>query len=166
MQHRSNGFTLIELVIVIVILGILAATAAPKFIDLSSDAKRANRSALMRAIKSAMELAHMKCVVDADCNINGYGNGSEIEVGGVNIRMHDGYPSANHGLNGSIRDVVDAGDWEVRQDTNKVVWRYPGTTAGESDCAIEYRWAGGSGAPTFPANPANGSNGKNDDTCS
>jgi MSHA pilin protein MshA len=155
-SKKQQGFTLIELVVVIVILGILAATAAPKFIDLTSDAKRANRSALLGAIKSASQMAHLKCITDSDCNMSG---DSTITVGGNTIRMDDGYPSANHGLNGSIRDVVDAGDWEIRQDSNKVVWRYPGTTAGSSDCTIAYVWAGGSATPTYPSN-------SNFDTCS
>ncbi len=41
MNKEQKGFTLIELVVVIVILGILAVTAAPKFIDLQDDAKTA-----------------------------------------------------------------------------------------------------------------------------
>ncbi|MGL4750761.1 MAG: type II secretion system protein, partial [Shewanella sp.] len=39
-MKRQQGFTLIELVVVIIILGILAVTAAPKFINLQSDARK------------------------------------------------------------------------------------------------------------------------------
>lgn len=51
-MKKSSGFTLIELVVVIVILGILAATAAPKFMDLQKDARISALNGLMGALKS------------------------------------------------------------------------------------------------------------------
>lgn len=57
MNKQQSGFTLIELVMVIVILGILAASFAPKFVDLSSDAAVATKAGASGAVKSALTVA-------------------------------------------------------------------------------------------------------------
>ena len=59
----SSGFTLIELIVVIVILGILAVSAAPRFINLQSDARAATLKALMGAVKSANSMILGKAVI-------------------------------------------------------------------------------------------------------
>ena len=62
-MKRQNGFTLIELVVVIVILGILAVTAAPKFLNLQDDARASSLQGLKGAIDGAAGITYGKAAI-------------------------------------------------------------------------------------------------------
>ena len=61
MKHAQRGFTLIELVMVIVILGVLAAVAIPKFVDLKTDAYLASAKGFAGALGSANAINYAAC---------------------------------------------------------------------------------------------------------
>lgn len=85
--NKQQGFTLIELVVVIVILGILAVTAAPKFIDLTSDAKASVVEAVRGSINSAADMAHAKALVAGQTASTG-----AVSVAGGTITLKHGWP--------------------------------------------------------------------------
>ena len=94
----SSGFTLIELIVVIVILGILAVSAVPRFINLQSDARAATLKALMGAVKSANSMILGKAVIH-----------------GVNTKYSDREANANWGdvKNCSQNNCVEIGNMWV-----------------------------------------------------
>ncbi|GIU08175.1 hypothetical protein TUM4261_14430 [Shewanella sp. c952] len=65
-MQKQNGFTLIELVVVIIILGILAVTAAPKFINLQSDARASTLQGFKGALQGANTLVFSKAAIQGE----------------------------------------------------------------------------------------------------
>ena len=88
MQKRQTGFTLIELVIVIVILGILAAAALPRFSDLSTDARVAAVNGLAGSIRSAASIAKATQLA------KGLVSNVTVSLDGQPIAMAFGFPTA------------------------------------------------------------------------
>ena len=103
-MRNQKGFTLIELIIVIVVLGILAVTAAPQFINFSSDARTSTIEGLKGAVKGASQTVHAKSLVagtDAEAN-------SSISQPAVDTVY--GYPAATDAGIYAALDV-DSNEW-------------------------------------------------------
>ena len=117
-SRKQTGFTLIELVIVMIILGILAVVTAPQFIDLQSDAHASSMQGVAAAISSGKTMVYSACVISTSCDETapaggGNGSGNSITVQGESIILAYGYP--RHELTGIARliNIKDAAELKI-----------------------------------------------------
>jgi MSHA pilin protein MshA len=89
-SNKQQGFTLIELIIVIVILGILAVTASPKFLDLTGDARESTISGLQGALKGGSNIIYSKALIEGSTAGT---SASPVAVNSINTVF--GYPEAS-----------------------------------------------------------------------
>lgn len=125
-QKKPAGFTLIELVIVIVILGILAAAALPRFSDLSTDARVSAVNGLAGSLRSAASIAHATQLA------KGFSQNVAVSLEGVSIAMSGSYPTATS-ISMAISDfsgfIIDPAS-----PTISVAFRL----SGRVNCAVTY----------------------------
>ncbi|MEZ9892951.1 type II secretion system protein [Vibrio lentus] len=148
-MKRQGGFTLIELVVVIVILGILAVTAAPRFLNIQDDAKDATLQGLTGAIQGASSIVYGKSAIEGKEALAG----QSVAVGTDTILTEYGYPKADGNNISKIVQGIGAGDdfqiigtvsgatptavtFGIKNYTNKCVKYTEATSSAESSVGV------------------------------
>ncbi|MGI9204421.1 MAG: type II secretion system protein [Woeseiaceae bacterium] len=124
------GFTMIELVTVIVILAIIAAFAVPKFADLRSSARQTTLQGMVGSMKSAATIAHSVSLTQ------GLGANDPIQMQGQAIAMVGAYPDAQ-GMAEAVQLTL-GDDFQIQYFSNTAFIVYATGAPGWTSCGFAY----------------------------
>lgn len=145
-KPAQGGFTLIELIVVIVILGILAATALPRFSSLSGDARLASMNAARGALTSLVAVAHGQALINpAQAALDG------LNYENVNVPIVNTYPAAH--VNTADAAGLNNNDYAVTINGTVMTIRPAALEAG-TQCTLTYTQTANANVP--PAIVLNG----------
>lgn len=152
MRRTAQGFTLIELIVVITILGILAAIALPRLINAQADARIAKSQGLYGSVRSAAALAKSRCELDLARGLTAAGTcgnaTQQVTMDGLEVDMVNRYPAA------TADGIIAAAQIDAANDGVTVAGAAPltitinGATT-PANCRISYTAAAANASPTI-----------------